>query len=352
MPELVFRERRPANIAVLANSSKPLVFVLTQEMNEIATHGRHAPELLEIGPQYEGQRIDNFLTAYLKGVPKSFIYRVLRRGEVRVNKGRAKPTYRLQAGDRVRIPPLRRTVPQAKTLPSKKVLTLIRDSILYEDPGMLIINKPAGVAVHGGSGVSFGVIEILRADRPEAPYLELVHRLDRDTSGCLIIAKRRSILRHLHKLLREDGVEKRYLALLRGGWQGGEHRVRAPLRKNILQSGERLVKVEAEGKASQTLFRPLRRWSAATLVEALPLTGRTHQIRVHATHIGRPIAGDEKYGDSDFNRAMQEKGLRRLFLHAASLRFTTADGQPIEISAPLDPALEAVLSALGEGMER
>jgi len=319
-------------------------------MNEFATNGRLAPELVEIGPQHEGQRIDNFLTAYLKGVPKSFIYRVLRRGEVRVNKGRAKPTYRLQTGDKVRIPPLRRTLPTAKAVPGDKLVALINASILYEDDGLVILNKPAGIAVHGGSGVSFGVIEILRAARPQAPYLELVHRLDRDTSGCLIIAKKRSMLRHLHKLLREDGMEKRYQTLLRGPWHGGERRVSAPLRKNILQSGERLVKVEAEGKPSHTLFRALRRWPEASLVEAVPLTGRTHQIRVHAVHMGQPIAGDEKYGDADFNRRMQEKGLRRLFLHAASLRFTTADGKSITVSAPLDPALMQVLTALGESL--
>ena len=317
-------------------------------MNDFATHGRLAPQLVEIGPQHEGQRIDNFLTVYLKGVPKSFIYRVLRRGEVRVNKGRAKPTYRLQVGDKVRIPPMRRSEPGAKAAPGKKLVNLINQSILYEDDGVIIINKPAGIAVHGGSGVSFGVIEILRAARPDAPFLELVHRLDRDTSGCLMIAKKRSVLRHIHKLLREEGMGKHYQALIRGPWRGGGRRVSAALRKNVLQSGERVVKVEAEGKQSQTLFRPLRRWSMATLVEALPLTGRTHQIRVHAAHLGQPIAGDEKYGDAEFNRAMQEKGLHRLFLHASALHFTTAAGERIEVSAPLDPGLQKVLTALGD----
>lgn len=316
-------------------------------MNEFVTHGRLAPELVEIGPQHEGQRIDNFLTTYLKGVPKSFIYRVLRRGEVRVNKGRAKPTYRLQIGDMVRIPPLRRSEPTAAPVPGKNLVTLINQSILYEDEGLLILNKPAGVAVHGGSGVSFGVIEILRAGRPQAPFLELVHRLDRDTSGCLIIAKKRSLLRHTHQLLREDGMEKRYHALIQGPWPGGERRVSAALRKNVLQSGERVVKVEAEGKPSQTVFRPLQRWAMATLMEAMPLTGRTHQIRVHAAYLGQPIAGDEKYGNADFNRVMQDKGLRRLFLHAASLNFNMATGQRIEVTAPLAPALQKVLAALG-----
>lgn len=318
-------------------------------MNKFATSKRLAPELVDIDAQHEGQRIDNFLTTYLKGVPKSFIYRVLRRGEVRVNKARIKPTYRLQEGDRVRIPPLRRGEPTASTAqPGKNLLELLNHSILYEDEGIVILNKPAGIAVHGGSGISFGIIEILRAARPQAPFLELVHRLDRDTSGCLIIAKKSSSLRHIHQLLREDGMEKRYVALLQGAWRGEERQVTAPLRKNVLQSGERVVRVAAEGKPSQTVFRPLRRWAGASLVEAMPLTGRTHQIRVHAAYLKQPIAGDEKYGDAGFNRAMQEKGLRRLFLHAASLRFSTAAGQRIEVTAPLDPALQQVLQGLGD----
>jgi 23S rRNA pseudouridine955/2504/2580 synthase len=347
-PETTCPEQCLDNISALLGRSKPLVFVLTQEMNDFAPSRRLAPELLEIGPQHEGQRIDNFLTVYLKGVPKSFIYRVLRRGEVRVNKGRAKPTYRLQAGDLVRIPPLRRPEAAVTAAPGKKLIALINQNIIYEDDGLLILNKPSGIAVHGGSGLSFGVIEILRAARPEAPFLELVHRLDRDTSGCLIIAKKRSMLRHIHKLLREEGMEKHYQALVRGRWRGGERRVSAALRKNILQSGERVVKVETEGKQSQTLFRPLQRWSMATLVEAIPLTGRTHQIRVHAAYLEHPIAGDDKYGDAEFNRAMEEKGLRRLFLHAASVSFITAAGQEIAVTAPLDPALQKVLSILGD----
>jgi 23S rRNA pseudouridine955/2504/2580 synthase len=268
---------------------------------------------------------------------------------VRVNKGRAKPTYRLQAGDQVRIPPVRRAEEIPPATPGRRQIRQLGESILYEDEGLLILNKPSGLAVHGGSGVSLGVIEILRASRPEAPFLELAHRLDRDTSGCLIIAKKRSYLRHLHKLLREEGMDKRYVALLKGPWRGGERRVNAALRKNILQSGERVVKVEAEGKSSETLFRPLRQWPAATLVEVRPLTGRTHQIRVHAAHLGQPVAGDDKYGDADFNRAMQAQGLRRLFLHAASLGFISPDGQPIAVKAPLDPALQQVLDRLDHG---
>ena len=227
------------------------------------------------------------------------------------------------------------------------MVDLVERNILYEDDGLLVLNKPSGIAVHGGSGVSLGIIEILRASRPQAPFLELAHRLDRDTSGCLIIAKKRSVLRHIHKLLREEGMGKHYFALLQGKWHGGEQRVTVPLRKNLLRSGERVVKVETEGKASETLIRPLRCWSIASLVEAIPLTGRTHQIRVHTAHMGKPIAGDEKYGNADFNRAMHDKGLRRLFLHAASLNFITADGRSVAVTAPLDPALQKVLDALG-----
>jgi 23S rRNA pseudouridine955/2504/2580 synthase len=319
-------------------------------MNELATPKRFSPELVEIDSRYEGQRIDNFLTTRLKGVPKSFIYRVLRRGEVRVNKARIKPGYRLREGDVVRVPPLRRAVPkEAGARPSEKSIQLLEDNILYEDEGVVILNKPAGLAVHGGSGISFGVIEILRATRPPTAFLELAHRLDRDTSGCLIIAKKRSALRHIHELLREDGVEKRYVALVQGEWRGGERRVSAPLHKNVLQSGERMVRVAPDGKPSQTVFRPLRRWPGASLVEAMPLTGRTHQIRVHAAHLKHPIAGDDKYGDVVFNRAMREKGLNRLFLHAAGLSFMSASGRRIDVNAPLDPLLQQVLDALDAG---
>ena len=319
-------------------------------MNEITTPKRFAPELVEIDSRHEGQRIDNFLTAYLKGVPKSFIYRVLRRGEVRVNKGRIRPDYKLQLGDAVRIPPVRReTSPIVTAVPGDRLVELLEQNILYEDDGVIVLNKPSGIAVHGGSGISFGVIEILRTARPRASSLELVHRLDRDTSGCLIISKKRSSLRHIHKLLREHEMEKRYVALLKGPWRGGERRVDAPLRKNILSSGERVVRVADDGRPSHTLFRPRQSWKRASLVEALPLTGRTHQIRVHAAYLNQPIAGDEKYGDVGFNRAMQALGLRRLFLHATGLRFTTATGQTVDVTAPLDASLQQVLDALGGG---
>lgn len=304
-------------------------------------------EWLEVDAQSEGQRIDNYLINHLKGVPKSLIYRILRRGEVRVNKGRVKPDYRLQTGDVVRVPPLRRPDITPALAPGRRLIERIEQAVLHEDAGLLVINKPAGVAVHGGSGVDHGIIETLRVARPEAAGLELVHRLDRETSGCLMIAKKRSVLRALHALLRAEGeVDKRYLALLKGPWRGGDRHVTASLKKNVLSSGERVVRVNKEGKASETVFHPLRRYAEATLVEAAPLTGRTHQIRVHAHHLGQPIAGDEKYGDEAFNATMRERGLKRLFLHAASLRFTLPEREPLEIHAPLDGDLERLLTVL------
>jgi 23S rRNA pseudouridine955/2504/2580 synthase len=303
-------------------------------------------QFVEVDADRAGQRIDNFLLACLKGVPKSRIYRMLRKGEVRVNKGRVKATYRLTAGDSVRIPPVRVGEAAETPPPSDKVLRLIEDSILREEKGFLVLNKPSGIAVHGGSGLSYGVIEALRALRPTAPYLELVHRLDRETSGCLIIAKRRSVLRELHRQLREGGMEKRYLALVKGVWRGGERRVTAPLAKNILRSGERMVTVSPEGKAALSLFRPVTTFQAASLVEVSLETGRTHQIRVHAASIGHPIAGDDKYGDEAFNRHMREQGLKRLFLHARSVAFVLPDAEAVRVEAPLGPELENVLEQL------
>ncbi len=312
---------------------------------------------VEIDEDRAGQRIDNFLLASLKGVPKSRVYRILRKGEVRVNKGRIKASYRLQAGDTVRIPPIRQAEPDAPVSPGAHVLARIDANILAEEKGFLVLNKPSGIAVHGGSGLHYGVIEALRALRPDAPYLELVHRLDRETSGCLLIAKRRSILREMHRLFRVEGreqlseisMDKRYLALLMGHWEGGERRVNMPLLKNTQRSGERMVTVNPEGKAALSLFRPVTRYADATLVEIRLLTGRTHQIRVHAAAIGHPIAGDQKYGDEEFNRFMKAQGLRRLFLHARSLTFALdleGHDQPYQFSAPLEKELEAVLTAL------
>jgi len=304
-------------------------------------------QLVEIGADLAGQRIDNYLLGRLKGAPRSLIYRILRKGEVRVNKGRIRPDYRLQAGDLLRIPPVRLEPRQAPSRPADAVLRQLEAAIVYEDDRILVLNKPSGLAVHGGSGLRYGVIEGLRALRPEARYLELVHRLDRETSGCLLIARRRSALRMLHELLRENRIDKRYLALVRGRWQGGRRIVEAPLRKNVLRSGERIVRVDPGGKPSRSVFRPLAIGELASLMEVRLDTGRTHQIRVHAAHIGHPIAGDEKYGDPEFDRQLRMRtGLNRLFLHARSLRIPWPDSEPLEVIAPLDETLTGTLKIL------
>lgn len=303
---------------------------------------------LDIAPEQAGQRIDNFLLRVLKGVPKSRIYRLLRKGEVRVNKGRAKPEYRLQTGDQVRVPPVR--VAENKTVqPQPRALEKLADAIIYEDNRLMVLDKPSGMAVHGGSGLDYGVIEGLRALRPEAPYLELVHRLDRETSGCLLVAKKRSELRTLHELLRSNAVTKRYLLLAAGDWRNGPSSVDAPLQKNQLQGGERIVRVSEGGKHAVTRFRCLQYYGIASLVEADLQTGRTHQIRVHAAYAGHPLAGDEKYGDPVFNRRMRELGLNRLFLHAHYVAFTDAERhREIEVSAPLGADLRNLIQQLEE----
>ncbi|MDX1698137.1 MAG: 23S rRNA pseudouridine(955/2504/2580) synthase RluC, partial [Thiohalobacterales bacterium] len=292
-----------------------------------------------------GQRIDNFLARHLKGVPRSHIYRILRRGEVRVNSGRIKAHYKVCAGDRVRIPPVRTSPP--KSAPTGQSREWLARHILFENERCLVLDKPAGMAVHGGSGVSRGVIEALRAEQPSAPYLELAHRLDRDTSGCLVIAKRRSFLRAFHEQLRAGEVEKYYLALVAGDWADGERLIDVPLRKHTLKGGERMVQVDETGKAAATRFRPIDRFGMATLVEAELETGRTHQIRVHAAHVGHPLAGDGKYGDREFNRYLRELGLQRMFLHAHRVVFRDPAGdEVIDVSAPLDARLKAVLDRL------
>ena len=292
-----------------------------------------------------GQRIDNFLIRILKSVPKSMIYRILRKGEVRVNKGRIKPEYRLKDQDVVRIPPVRVREESARI--NHKHIALLEDRILFEDDRLIIMNKPAGMAVHGGSGVSSGVIEALRAARPKAPYLELVHRLDRETSGCLMIAKKRSMLRHLHELLREGRIDKYYLALTQGHWPEQSCWIDAPLHKNQMKSGERMVRVSPQGKPARSGFSSLERYAGASLVEVRLDTGRTHQIRVHAAHAGHPLAGDEKYGDPAFNAALRRQGLKRLFLHAHRLVLSgPGSAAEIDVSAPLDPALRRVLDGL------
>lgn len=309
-----------------------------------------AVKTLEISEDEAGQRIDNYLLAKLKGVPKSLIYRIVRKGEVRVNKGRIKPEYKLQCGDVVRVPPVRVSEKTQSPVSSKlNKVARLEQQIIFEDDCLLVINKPSGIAVHGGSGLSFGVIEGLRALRPEARFLELVHRLDRDTSGILLVAKKRSALRHLHEQLRVKTVQKDYLALVRGQWQSHVKVVQAPLLKNELASGERIVKVSQEGKPSETRFSIEERYPTATLVKASPVTGRTHQIRVHTLHAGHPIAMDDKYGDKDFDAQMRELGLNRLFLHAASIRFEhPKTGETLRLNAPLDEQMKGILKKLRE----
>ena len=307
-----------------------------------------AVQLLEVAPEYAGQRIDNFLRTQLKGVPKTLIYRILRKGEVRVNKGRIKPEYKLQAGDIVRVPPLRLAERDEPAPLAQGLLDRLEASIVFEDKALIVINKPAGIAVHGGSGLNFGVIEAFRQLRPDAKELELVHRLDRDTSGLLMIAKKRSMLRHLHAELRGDGVDKRYMALVRGHWATAKKQVNAPLLKNTLRSGERMVEVNDEGKEALTIFRVLRRFGEfATLIEAKPVTGRTHQIRVHALHAGHSIAGDSKYGDEDFTREIRDAGGKHLFLHAYALRVPLPDGGELQLEAPVDEMWARTLERLG-----
>lgn len=305
-----------------------------------------AVRMVEVDEGSAGQRIDNFLLKTLKGVPKTRIYRILRKGEVRVNKKRIKPDYRLNLGDLVRIPPVTMSDKPAPARPADRVLKQLTDSILYEDEGLLVLNKPSGLAVHGGSGLAYGVIEGLRALRPEARFLELAHRLDRDTSGCLVIAKKRSVLRAFHELLREGGMDKIYLALVMGRWKGGGKRVDAPLRKNELKSGERVVRVSKDGKPSSTIFTPVTLYNGCSLMRVKLLTGRTHQVRVHAQYSGHPIAGDDKYGDDGFNREMAGQGLKRLFLHAAELHFTLPEHGTVHVEAPLDESLQNLLTNL------
>lgn len=318
---------------------------------------RHA----QVGDDDAGIRLDRFLARRLPGVPRTRLFRLVRKGEVRVNGRRASIDLRLAAGDDVRIPPVWLGAEGAGIAgsPSRRrgqlpagLVETIRAAVLYEDDRLLAVDKPAGIAVHGGSGISFGVIEALRAGRPdEADTLELVHRLDRDTSGVLLVARKAAVLRMLHAQLREaEHFEKRYLALLAGHWPLGRKRIDAPLRTDLRVGGERTVKVHPSGKASISDFAPVQFFGKlATLMEVRIDTGRTHQIRVHAAHAGHPVAGDDKYGDTDFNARLGALGLQRMFLHAASISFTWPDrGTPFSVSAPLPPDLAAVVDALSQ----
>lgn len=301
------------------------------------------PRHLTVDDTDAGQRLDNYLVRVLKGVPRTRLYRALRKGEVRVNKGRVRADYRVAPGDIVRIPPLHQESHSKTPAVPRKQLDGIGRQIVYENDDLLVLNKPSGLAVHGGSGLSFGLIECLRQLRPEARYLELVHRLDRDTSGLILVAKRASTLRELHRLLREKHIDKRYLALVAGKWPKNVCVIDAPLEKNVLLSGERMVRVSREGKRAVTEFRILERLHGATLIEARPITGRTHQIRVHAQHAGFPLLGDNKYSNlqsEDFTRSI---GLKRLFLHATSLAFSLGELGEFSIRADLDKNLESIL---------
>lgn len=293
-----------------------------------------------------GQRLDNFLLKTLKGVPKTRIYRGLRKGEFRVNKGRAKADYRLRAGDVLRLPPIRQPDPREPVTVPGHWLEALSRRVVYEDPGLLIVDKPSGLSVHGGSGLSFGLIECLRQMRPGDRRLELVHRLDRDTSGLIMVARKPAVLRELHRLLRRDQVDKRYLALVAGKWPRKLGVVEAPLEKNVVQSGERMVRVSREGKPSVTEFAVIERLAGATLVEAKPVTGRTHQIRVHARHAGFPLLGDPKYSDPRGEELARDIGLKRLFLHAHALRFVLPDSGPVAVQAGLGQELEEILEKL------
>jgi 23S rRNA pseudouridine955/2504/2580 synthase len=313
---------------------------------------------VEAGEGDAGQRIDNFLMRVLKDVPRSLVYRILRTGEVRVNGKRAKPETRLVAGDRVRLPPMQRKTEEQRaaerSAPSRSLREFVSSAIIHEDRDLIVINKPAGVAVHGGSGLSAGVIEALRATHPELKELELVHRLDRETSGVLLVAKRRAALRELHALLRERDMEKRYLALVVGRWPFGTKTIDLPLKTNLKQGGERVVRVHADGQQAVTTFKPVEHFGKlATLLDVSLGTGRTHQIRVHAAHAGHPIAGDDKYGDRERDAKLKPYGLQRMFLHAQSLTFKRPGAtKPFSVSAPVPDDWQAVIEKLRAEVKR
>lgn len=318
---------------------------MTSTHPQIAAQVQH----IEVTQGFAGQRIDNFLLAHLKGAPKTLIYRILRKGEVRVNKGRVKPDYRLCAGDILRVPPIRLPAPDVPPSIAQGLLQQLESSIVHEDNGLLVINKPAGIAVHGGSGLNFGIIEAFRQLRPQCQELELIHRLDRDTSGLLMLAKKRSRLRQLHQALRDNSIDKGYQALVRGHWPTSRRQVNAPLLRSNLRSGERMVEVNQAGKESLTEFRVLKRFdNLATLIQAKPITGRTHQIRVHALYAGHPIAGDNKYGDEQFSRWIRDLGGKRLFLHAHYLKIPNTNDSMLELHAEPDQSWQSTMELLLE----
>ena len=322
-------------------------------------------QIIDINDSHAGQRVDNFLLSKLKGVPKSRIYRLLRKGEVRVNKGRIKPCHKLLLGDQVRIPPIRTAITASTKIftPNTRFMSLLENSVVYEDRYLLVINKPSGLAVHGGSGISSGLIECLRQMRPQQHFLELVHRLDKETSGCVMVAKKRSALRHLQEQLRSGKITKIYHALVAGCWSRQCQSIDQPLVKNQLISGERIVKpaqINLPGvKQSLTEYKIIKLYQHASLIEAKPITGRTHQIRVHCQFAGHPIVGDTKYGNDTVNKKFHSMGLKRLFLHAFRLEFTLpgstetvtaaashAGDAKIIVEAPFDDKLTAICKQL------
>jgi len=302
-------------------------------------------QVLEVDEEHAGQRLDNFLIKKIKGVPKSRLYRLVRKGEIRINKGRRRVNYRLHTGDKVRIPPIRSSVRTPKRVKPADLQWLLA-CVIYQDDGLIAINKPSGLAVHGGSGISLGLIEGLRQLYPKTRFLELVHRLDRDTSGCILVAKKRAMLVALQAQLQQGQIDKRYLALVRGEW-GKARTIKAPLERISRPNGERWVQVSESGKAARSRILSLKQYPLATRVEIQLLTGRTHQARVHTAHEGHPIAGDPKYGDREFNAEMKKLGLQRLFLHARSLSFRhPQEHRQMKIEAPLSSDLEQVLEKL------
>ncbi|GLP99918.1 pseudouridine synthase [Methylophaga thalassica] len=304
-------------------------------------------QFIEISASQAGQRIDNFLLTLEKGVPKSRIYRAIRKGEVRVNKGRIKQTYKIEAGDVIRVPPLQVSEKTAPTEINESLQQQLLASIIFEDDAMLVLNKPSGLAVHAGTQIQVGVIEAFRLIKPELEFIELVHRLDRDTSGCLLIAKSRESLLNLQQQMLSDQIDKRYLTLLKGEMNSGEVYIEQPLQKNTVSSGERMVKVDPEGKSAKTLFIKRQSYGIAQLSEVKLFTGRTHQIRVHSAWSGHPVAGDDKYGDREFNKQMKTFGLKRLFLHAWRLGIHHPITQePLSLEAPLPEKLQRVIKQL------
>jgi 23S rRNA pseudouridine955/2504/2580 synthase len=318
-------------------------------MSQIDTENRSSVQHVLVQKDQAGQRIDNFLLARLKGLPKSTIYKLLRTGQVRVNKKRIKAVYRLVEGDDVRIPPVSQKTPEQASKVPEALIREIEDRILLEDDALMIINKPSGLAVHRGSGLGFGLIDVLRQARPNAPFLELVHRLDRETSGCILVAKQRSVLNELHDLIRQNQLLKRYIALLEGSLEGaGMREVRTPM-EETRQAGQKYMRVSEQGKMAVSYFRVLKRYRDASLAGVELETGRTHQIRVQAAYLGHPVLGDGRYGDHAVNRAWKKRGLKRLFLHASEVAFQLpASGRKYGVKAPLDRDLEKLLENLSQ----